>query len=117
MKLTLASDLRNPCHVLVEGMLRRGQHEVTEPLRTLVGTLAARTVLLDLSRTEGYDASGLCWLVESQKSLAQVGGELILLTTPASLRRALCLLGLATRFRMAESLPMADDMLAARASA
>lgn len=96
MKLLLESQSGGQYRVAANGDLRQTGREAAEPLRTLLGSLAGRQVTLDLGRITSFDASGIAWLVSCHRSLVQSSGDLVLLATPAKLRRALALLGLAS---------------------
>lgn len=97
MKLLLVSQSDGQCRVSASGDLRQTGREAAEPLRTLLGSLAGRRVALDLARVTSFDASGIAWLLNCRRTLEQSRGELVLLATPAALRRALALLGLPAR--------------------
>lgn len=116
MKLSLSSEDGGQCVVLAEGELKQNRNEVSDPLRSLVGSLRARTVVLNLRRITSYDATGLTWLMNTHAAIAQARGELILLALPATIRRALALMGCSNRIRAVESLSAARETVAVEAA-
>lgn len=96
MKLLLESQSGGQYQVAAKGELCQTGREAAEPLRTLLGSLTGRRVTLDLAKVTSFDASGIAWLLHCRRALQQSRGELVVMTAPASLRRALALLGLPT---------------------
>lgn len=94
MKLLLESQSGGQYQVAAKGELCQTGREAAEPLRTLLGSLTGRRVTLDLAKVTSFDASGIAWLLNCRRALRQSRGELVVMKAPASLRRALSLLGL-----------------------
>ncbi len=113
MELNVISQDESVIHVACAGTVTLvvvGQQR--ELFENLLGPgCFARTVLLDMRRTDYLDSSGISWLILSHKNFCQGGGRLILHSLPPALRRIIELT------RLASVLHLADDEPAARALA
>ena len=76
-----------------------GPDELLKGLRALVPF--DRTVLLDLSRVDAFDSSGVSWLLLAHDTFAKGGGRLILHSLSRRLDDVLNVVGLSSVFHLA----------------
>ncbi len=60
-----------------------------------------RAVLLDLSRSDYINSTGISWLIQAHKQLSRAGGQLVLHSLTSQVREALDLVDLSTVFKVA----------------
>lgn len=113
MHLSLVAEDRQLAQVDVSGRITPDSFsQEAEPLASLLGPGAYhRSVLLDLSKSEYINSSGIGWLLVCHKRLRDGGGRLVIHSIPQIIRSVLEVL------KMDQVFHLADDLQSARQKA
>src|SRR5579884_2677924 len=109
MKLSVVSRDDRVVRLACEGKLAPLPGTVPpNPLGDLLGTpRPGQAVLLDLSRANYINSSGISWLIQAHKQVDDGGGQLVLHSLSPQVRRALELVRLNGVFKVAADEPAA----------
>jgi anti-sigma B factor antagonist len=102
MKLNVLERTESLVDMSCEGELAPlPSHLRPEPLADLLGPAPpGQTVLLDLSRTEYINSTGISWLIQAHKQLGKRGGRLVLHSPTPRVQEALDLVNLSGLFQV-----------------
>jgi len=118
MKIQLASiEKEGVIHLGVEGKITSEDFAESNanPLETTIGAgWAGNRILMDLSRVNYVDSSGIGWLLRLQKGFREGGGAMSLYGITPSVMQIFALLKLRSVFKIAETEAAARDLLTAQ---
>jgi anti-sigma B factor antagonist len=114
MQLALVSDDHNLTQVELSGRITPDSfsHE-SEPLAALLGPGAYhRRVLLDMTKSEYINSSGVGWLIVCHKRFRDAGGRLVMHSIPQLVRSVLEVLKMDQVFHLSQDLESARQLAA-----
>jgi anti-anti-sigma factor len=112
MKLTLQSRAADLTRIACEGHVTQVTLHATDPLEAVLspGTYAD-SILMDLSRAQFIDSSGVGWMLKCHKHCKQAGGRIVFHSAPPLVRQTLDLLQMGKVLHLAKDAKSGSALL------